>query len=76
MAYNRISQNQSARAVAASRSRNAAPENRFRIEGEYVNTPEIAERLGINVGAAASRLAKLKRATGPITWARLRGESS
>ena len=44
----------------------------YRIEGEYVTMREIAERLGINATTAGSRMAKLKKASGAVTWERLR----
>lgn len=55
------------------KARAAAPENRYRIEGEYVSTLDIAERIGTTRSVAMSRVARLRNASGPITWARLRG---
>lgn len=43
----------------------------YRIDGESVTANEIGKRLGITVGAARLRLAKLRKASGPITWERL-----
>jgi hypothetical protein len=43
----------------------------YRIEGEYVTMQDIAKRIGTSAKLAQQRLAKLKSATGPITWVRL-----
>lgn len=44
----------------------------FRIENETVTLAEIGSRLGITDVSAARRLKKLREASGPITWLRLR----
>lgn len=59
-------------AVRSNAKKRRRPENRWRIEGEYVTCAEIGERIGIGESAAASRLRRLQRASGPITWDRLR----
>lgn len=43
------------------------------IEGDYVTTAQIGERLGISRGRAGERLSKARRLPGPVTWERLRG---
>lgn len=57
--------------IARSVVRRQRPENKWRIEGEYVTQAEIADRLGITVKTANPRMAKLQKASGPITWSRL-----
>jgi hypothetical protein len=44
------------------------------IEGEYLTTAQIGERLGVSRKAAASRLSKVRRMPGRVTWDRLRGK--
>lgn len=41
------------------------------IEGEYVTSTDIAARLGISDSVARSRLAKVKKQPGAVTWAKL-----
>lgn len=41
------------------------------VEGEYVNTLQIAERIGVHEETARKRLAVLRKKDGPITWAAL-----
>jgi len=65
----------SARMVAAARKRPRAAEHAYRIEGEYLCVRDIAERLGASKSAVQKRLAALRRASGAITWSRLRGDS-
>jgi hypothetical protein len=43
------------------------------IEGEYLTTAQIGERLGVSGKHAASLLSKARRMAGPVTWDRLRG---
>lgn len=43
----------------------------YRIEGESVTAQQIADRLGVTKDAVRARLARLRRASGAITWARL-----
>lgn len=43
------------------------------IEGEYVTTAQIGERLGIDRKRAGERLSRARRIAGPVTWNRLRG---
>lgn len=45
----------------------------YRISGEFVGLREIAERLGVSIGAASARMRKLRGASGAISWERLRG---
>lgn len=45
----------------------------YRIEGEYVSMREIATRLGVHRKVATARVARMRNASGAITWARLRG---
>lgn len=48
---------------------------RYLIEGEYVTTTEIGQRLNLHPATAHSRLRKAQRAPGAVTWAALRGEA-
>lgn len=48
------------------------PADTYRIEGEYVTMREIAERIGETYDATRRRMRTLKKASGPITWERLR----
>ena len=41
------------------------------IEGEYLTTREIAERIGMSYRAAAQRLADARKSEGAVTWERL-----
>lgn len=43
------------------------------IEGEYLTTAQIGERLGIERKRAGERLSRARRLPGPVTWERLRG---
>jgi DNA-directed RNA polymerase specialized sigma24 family protein len=45
----------------------------FRIEGESVTYAQIGERLGIASDTARLRMARLRLASGAVTWQRLRG---
>jgi transposase len=43
----------------------------FRIEGENVSYADIAKRLGVTLSSAQKRMAKLRLASGSVTWERL-----
>lgn len=45
--------------------------SKYRIEGEFVTIAEIAQRAGLTAKRASYRMAELRNASGPITWARL-----
>jgi hypothetical protein len=45
------------------------------IEGEYVTTAQIAERLGVSRKTAVDRLSRARRLPGAVTWDRLRGKA-
>lgn len=63
-----------AQLVATARAAKArAKADCYRIEGEYVSMREIATRLGVHRNVAMSRVARLRNASGAITWDRLRG---
>jgi DNA-directed RNA polymerase specialized sigma24 family protein len=53
------------------RTRKRTPAAVFRIEGENVGYAEIARRLGLTVSTAQKRMAKLRLASGSVTWDRL-----
>lgn len=45
------------------------------IEGEYLTSPQVAERLGVSPSVARHRINVAKAMDGPITWEKLRGTS-
>jgi len=45
----------------------------YRIDGEYVTVPEIAERIGKSMDFVRRRMAELRKASGAITFDRLKG---
>lgn len=51
--------------------RQKLPENLHFIEGEYLSTTEIAQRLALGKSVTLSRLAALRKMDGAITWAKL-----
>lgn len=57
----------------AAKARAKARMHCYRIEGEYVSMREIATRLGVHRNVATARVARLRNASGAITWDRLRG---
>ena len=60
-----------ANGVRRSSAQRSRPEQRWRIEGEYVTITEIGQRVGVSVTVASGRLRRLQKASGAITWARL-----
>lgn len=48
--------------------------NHYSIEGENVTNKDIAERIGISVTNVDTRLRRLRKEPGAITWAKLRGD--
>lgn len=46
------------------------------IDGEYVTTAGIAERLGVKPRTASEKLSVARKMDGPVTWDRLREVSS
>lgn len=57
----------------AAQARAKARMHCYRIEGEYVSMREIATRRGVHRSVAMTRVARLRNASGAITWDRLRG---
>lgn len=65
-----ISKEQSA--IVTERARQRAAEPKWRVESEPVTMHDIAERLGITYQSAVARMSKLRKASGAITWDRLK----
>lgn len=60
--------------LTKARSRGAAAQRAtaYAIEGEYMTRKQIGERLGITEEAVRSRMNKLKKLPGAITWGKLK----
>lgn len=58
--------------AAKAKARRAKPENKLYIDGSYYLISEVAKVLGVSANVAGKRVSKLIRASGPITFQRLR----
>lgn len=61
---------------ASASSGRASPKHTYLIEGEYVTSAQIAERLGLSTSTAEGRFRRARKMEGPVTWDRLRGMGS